>query len=100
MAIKTLIKRRIPENFNDPRFNDLIRQLRVQAVAQKGFISGETLRRVGDPREYLVLGTWQNIATWEAWKASPIRMEIQKQIDALLGTPTDFAVYEYPYVEK
>jgi heme-degrading monooxygenase HmoA len=100
MAIKTLIKRRIPENFHDSRFNDLLRQLRVLAIAQQGFISGETLRRVSDPREYLVIGTWQNAATWEAWKDSPTRAEIQKQIDALLGAPTDYAVYEYPYVEK
>lgn len=95
MAIKTLIKRRIPENFNDPRFNDLLRRLRVLAVAQRGYISGETLRRVDEPREVLVIGTWQSLAAWEAWRSSPERAEVQQQIDALLGAPTEYAAYEY-----
>ena len=98
MAIKILIKRRIPENFYNPQFGDLLRQLRGLVLSQKGYISGETLRRVDDPREYLVMGTWQNVASWEAWRASPMRAEVQKQIDDLLSTPTEYAVYEYPYV--
>lgn len=98
MAIKVLIKRRIPEKFYDPQFGDLVRQLRGLVLSQKGYISGETLRRIDDPRDYLVVATWQDVASWEAWKASPMRAEVQKQIDALLGVPTEYAAYEYPYV--
>jgi hypothetical protein len=54
MAIKVLIKRRMPEGFIDPQFSSLIRKLRVLAAVREGYISGETLKRVDQPREYLV----------------------------------------------
>jgi heme-degrading monooxygenase HmoA len=96
MAIKVLIKRRIPEGFIDPQFSSLIRKLRVLATVREGYISGETLKRVDQPREYLVISTWQNTDTWNAWRTSPERTEIQEQIDAMLGAQTEYGVYEYP----
>jgi heme-degrading monooxygenase HmoA len=95
MAIKVLIKRKLPEGFNDPQLNTLLRKLRAQANNQPGYISGETLKRVDQPNEYLVIGTWQTIHAWNAWRISPERREIQDQIDILLGTPTGYEVYEY-----
>lgn len=95
MAIKVLIKRKMPEGFADPRFNGLLRELRAQANAQPGYISGETLKRVDRPNEYLVIGTWQTVHAWNAWQVSPERREIQDQIDLLLGTQTNYEVYEY-----
>ncbi|MHB8773058.1 MAG: antibiotic biosynthesis monooxygenase family protein [Syntrophales bacterium] len=95
MAIKILIKRKIPKGFEDPKFNKFLRQLRTLAVAQQGYISGETLRRTDAPEEYLVISTWQNGTAWDAWRTSRERMEIQAQIDALLGTPTEYGMYEY-----
>ncbi|MFH1079825.1 MAG: antibiotic biosynthesis monooxygenase [Pseudomonadota bacterium] len=95
MAVKILIKRKIPGNFDDPKFNKLIRQLRTLATVHQGYISGETLRRVDHPREYLVISTWKDINAWNAWQKSPERTDVQDQIDALLGAPTEFEVYEY-----
>jgi antibiotic biosynthesis monooxygenase (ABM) superfamily enzyme len=94
MAVKILIKRKIPKGFEDPKFNKLIRQLRTLATVHQGYISGETLMRVGHPQEYLVISTWKDIDAWNAWLTSPERKEIQQQID-ILGTPTEFEVYEY-----
>ncbi len=94
MAVKILIKRKIPKGFEDPKFNKLIRQLRTLATVHQGYISGETLMRVGHPREYLVISTWKDIDAWNGWLNSPERKEIQQQID-ILGTPTEFEVYEY-----
>lgn len=95
MAIKVLIKRRIPEGFADSQFNMLLRELRAGANDQPGYISGETLKRVDQPNEYLVIGTWQTIHAWNAWQVSPERRTIQEQIDILLGMQTDYEVYEH-----
>ena len=95
MAIKILIKRKIPTGLKDPNFNKLIRQLRALAIVQHGYISGETLKRLDDPHDYLVISTWQNTDAWNAWRMSRERMEIQERIDALLGTPTEYEMYEY-----
>jgi heme oxygenase (mycobilin-producing) len=95
MAVKILIKRKIPKGFGDPQFNKLIRQLRALAIVQRGYISGETLKRIDRPQDYLVISTWQNKDTWNAWRTSRERLLIQEQIDALLGTPTKYELYEY-----
>jgi heme-degrading monooxygenase HmoA len=95
MAIKILIKRKIPKGFENPNFNKLIRQLRTLAIVHQGYISGETLKRIDIPQDYLVISTWQNIDAWNAWRTSRERTEIQEQIDALLGTPTEYEMYEY-----
>jgi heme oxygenase (mycobilin-producing) len=95
MAVKILIKRKMPKELKDSGFNKLIRQLRALAVVQKGYISGETLKRIDRPQEYLVISTWQSIQAWNAWQASRERAEIQAQIDALLGVPTEYEIYEH-----
>ena len=95
MAVKILIKRRIPQDLRAQVRDDLIRRLRKLAVVQRGYISGETLRRVEHPDEYLVISTWQDAAAWSAWRENPERMEIQKQIDTILSEPTGYEMYEY-----
>ena len=95
MAIKILIKRKIPKGFENPNFNKLIRQLRTLAIVHQGYISGETLKRIDHPQDYLVISTWQNKDTWDAWRTSRERAEIQEQIDALLGAPTVYEMYGY-----
>jgi heme-degrading monooxygenase HmoA len=95
MAVKILIKRKIPKGLTDPMFNKLIRQLRALAIVHQGYISGETLKGMDHPQDYLVISTWQNKDTWNAWRTSRERAEIQEQIDALLGVPTEYEMYEY-----
>jgi heme oxygenase (mycobilin-producing) len=95
MAVKILIKRKIPKGFKDPKFNKLIRQLRALAIVQHGYISGETLKGIDQPQDYLVISTWQNNDAWNTWRTSRERAEIQEQIDALLGVPTEYELYEY-----
>jgi heme oxygenase (mycobilin-producing) len=95
MAIKVLIKRKIPEGFNDPQFDNLIRKLRTLAVIRPDYISGETLKRIDQPHEFLVISTWQNIDAWNAWQASRERKKIQEQIDAMLGSKTEYGFYDY-----
>lgn len=95
MAVKILIKRKIPKGFNDPKFNKLIRQLRALATIHQGYISGETLKRIDDHREYLVISTWKNKEAWDAWRTDRERVAIQEQIDALLCVPTEYEMYEY-----
>lgn len=95
MTVKILIKRKIPKEFEDPLLDRLIRQLRSLGNIQPGYISGETLKGVDRPDNYLVISTWQNAAAWDAWRTSPERAEIQQQIDALLGVPTEYEIYGY-----
>ena len=94
MAVKIIIKRRVTEQ-QYPELSPLLKQLRVLAMNQFGYVSGETLQRVDDPNECLVISTWQSIDEWRAWVLNKERVEIQNTIDNLLGEKTEYEIYNY-----
>ena len=92
MTAKILIKRQIPLE-NQEKLLPLLVQLRKEAVAQPGYISGETLKNIEDPEEYLVISAWKTAEDWETWYQSQKRQHLQEKIDALLTKPTEYRVY-------
>ena len=94
MAIRVLIERKVaPEN--ELGLGNLLRKLRSKAMLAKGYISGETLRSVDDPSEYLVISTWNSLDDWRRWEADKERQQIQGEIDSLLRTPAVQRVFVY-----
>ncbi|MGW8207495.1 MAG: antibiotic biosynthesis monooxygenase family protein [Syntrophobacteria bacterium] len=94
MAIRVLIERKIvPEN--QPSLNNLLMKLRGKAMLAKGYISGETLRSIDDPTEYLVISTWNTLNDWKRWELDKERQEMQNQIDGLLRAPSIHRVFVY-----
>lgn len=94
MAVKILIKRYVPEN----RIRDLMpffKKLRSMAAQQEGYISGETLRRIDRPGQYLVISTWRSSDDWRRWVLSQKRKEVQDLIDSALGEKTEYEIYEF-----
>jgi heme-degrading monooxygenase HmoA len=94
MAIKIIIRRRVQKE-KEGKLLPLLVELRSKATTQPGYISGETMRNVNDPQDFIVISTWQSVEAWEGWEASKGREEIQKKIDALLGEKTVYGVYFY-----
>ena len=94
MTAKIMIKRTVPAGKKE-KFLALINQLRAKAIKQPGYISGEVMQSAEKPEEYLVISTWNSAQEWEAWKANPERQQIQKEIDALLGSETRYETYQY-----
>jgi heme-degrading monooxygenase HmoA len=94
MAVKIFIRRVIAEE----RINDLLplfRHLRNLATNQPGYISGETLKRIDSPNQYLVISTWQSLDDWRHWVVSRERIEVQNEIDARLEEETIYEIYQY-----
>jgi heme-degrading monooxygenase HmoA len=96
MAVKILIKRRLPAN-KDLYIVALLRQLRVLAMQQNGYISGETLRSIENSAEYLVISTWRSLEDWQNWFRSSERKDLQSKIDILSGQETTYEVYHYAF---
>ncbi|MBL7180923.1 MAG: antibiotic biosynthesis monooxygenase family protein [Pseudomonadota bacterium] len=94
MTIKILMKRQVPED-KFKALKELIDQLRSATTGQPGYISGETLRRVDQYGECLVISKWKSRADWERWYERPERAIIQQKIDDLLGSSTVYEIYEY-----
>ena len=92
--IKVHIKRKVPpDKMQDLRV--LINQLRSMTMGQPGYIAGETLQRVDQPGESLVVSKWQSLDYWQQWLESEERTRIQAQIDQLLGVETQYEIYEF-----
>lgn len=92
--IKVHIKRRVPpQKVDDLRI--LINQLRSMTMGQPGYIAGETLQRVDQPGDSLVVSKWQSVDYWQQWLQNDARKEIQAQIDQLLGEETQYEIYEF-----
>jgi len=93
MTVKIFIKRKVsPENVLD--LTVLLKKLRSLTLSQSGYIYGETLKRVDQPDECMVISTWRSLEDWNAWLNNGERVSIQNQIDKLLGQKTEYAVYE------
>jgi quinol monooxygenase YgiN len=92
MSIKIIIKRKVP-NKKIAALIPLLNELRKLAMDEKGYISGETLKRVDSPGESLVISTWESIDAWRAWVLKPARADVQDKIDALLGEKTQYEIY-------
>ena len=95
MAVKIIIKRNVPE-IREKELIPFLIQMRNLCIDQPGYISGETLKSVDKPGEYLVISTWQSLADWKRWASSSQRIEIQSQIDYLLGQETEYGIYSNP----
>ncbi len=94
MAIKVIVKRKVAEG-KEAELLPLLLELRTKATSRPGYISGETLRGVEDPEDYMVIGTWQSLENWKVWESSPGRAKVQDKIDALLGEKTEYSIYFY-----
>jgi len=92
MAVKIIIKRVTPED-KIIDLMKLLKKLRIVAVNQPGYISGETLKSYENPGEYLVISTWQSLDDWKNWVQSKERAEIQGKIDHLIGKETEYGIY-------
>jgi heme-degrading monooxygenase HmoA len=94
MAIKIIIHRKVYGK-RQTELLPLLKELRVQAINQPGYLSGETLRAIDDPSEFLVISTWEKLEDWKSWESNPIRVSLQKKIDALLDEKTTSKAYCY-----
>lgn len=94
MAIRVIITRKV-ERGRQRDLLPLLMELRTKAVNQKGYISGETLRGIDDPEEFLVISTWNSYDDWKAWEGKPERMKIQAEIDTILEEKTIAKAYLY-----
>lgn len=98
MAVKILIRREVPED-KARKMIPLFREMRSMANQQPGYITGETMRNLEKPDEFLVISTWETSEDWKRWVQSDQRKQIQDQIDALLGGKTEYEIFHYGFAE-
>ena len=98
MAVKVLNKRSVPQD-KAKALIPLVRQMRASAATQPGYITGETLRSLDKPDEFMVISTWQASDDWKNWLQSEERNKVQSKIDDLLGGETEYEIFHYGFSE-
>ncbi len=93
MAVKIFIKRKLTGKENI-ELSLLLQKMRGLTLNQPGYITGETLKRIDKNDEVMVISTWRSVADWNNWVNNERRMVVQGEIDALLSTETEYAIYE------
>ena len=79
MAVKVLIERLVKAGHEELVW-EMLRDLRGQAVRQKGYLYGETWRSLDDPRIFLVSSTWGGREYWETWVNDEFRRKKEERI--------------------
>ena len=98
MAVKVLIRRKVPENMAR-KMIPLFREMRSLANEQPGYITGETMRNLEKSDDFLVISTWETSDDWKRWVQSDTRQQIQDKIDDLLGGQTEYEIFHYGFAE-
>ena len=94
MAVRIIIDRKVKKG-KVSDLSKLLRELRTKAMPSKGYISGETLRALDDPYNYIVITTWQSVEDWEKWRKNRERKRIQARIEKLMARATRTRIYVY-----
>ena len=92
MFVKVLIKRTFKPG-TKKEVAALLNEFRAGAMNQAGYISGETLTSVDDAGGMLVIGTWENLDSWEAWRDHTTRMTFERMLEVYQEGPTQYDVY-------
>ena len=93
MSVKILIKRKVTDE-TITGLEYLLKKLRSMTINQKGYISGESLISCEKNNLCLVISSWKTLEDWQKWFSSPERLDIQNQIDHLIGEPTHYEIYQ------
>ncbi len=72
----------------------LLTELRSLAKEQPGYISGETLRSLDDPEDFMVVAKWETVDDWQKWFQCKQRRDLQGRVDSLIGEKTFYEVFE------
>ena len=63
-------------------------------VVKSPYISGETLRSLDDPEDFIVISVWETSDDWQKWFHSKERKDLQGRVDSLIGEKNFYEVFE------
>ena len=93
MPIQVIIKRKWQTD-NPEELFPLLTEFRSLAQKQPGYISGETLRSLDDPEDFMVISEWETSDDWKKWLQSKERRDLQGKVDSLIGERTFYEIFE------
>lgn len=93
--IRVIIERTIAESMESNYENTSMDLLQL-AVRAEGFISGESLRDIHNPRHRILLCKWRSALDWDRWFASQERKEAMGKLNLMLDGEEKITVLDLP----
>jgi heme-degrading monooxygenase HmoA len=81
----------------EAQLSDLLKELRMAAMTQHGYISGETLCELENPSLFIVISTWATLDAWRSWQVSQRRLLIEERIGSLTTSETRLRIFAFVY---
>jgi len=85
--------KRVPKTGKWPKVNEILVELRVLAMRQPGYISGETLLSATEQGTTLVISEWTSINGWFEFASLPERMELLDRMRPWLAEPSSMEIW-------
>jgi len=94
--IRVLIERKCQPG-KEKQLRELLQELRMAALRQLGYITGETLRAANDPSLFLVISTWTTADSWKVWQNARQRASVEEMIEPLIIGDRSVRVFTEDY---
>ena len=92
MSIKIVIERKFKEAVVQ-EILEIIDEIRIKALRDKGYIGGETIVNVDDDREVLVVSAWSSVEDWKTWYDKKEWEELEKKLTPRLEEPAKIRIF-------
>ena len=92
VAVKVFMKR-VPQAESLGPLFELLRELRILAMSQRGYISGETLLSPDDKSTNLVISVWASMEDWKRYERLPKRKAILDRLEPILAQPETIEIW-------
>jgi heme-degrading monooxygenase HmoA len=90
-AVVLMSREVLPEN--EQEAVQLMRELRIKALHQPGYLMGETLSSLRKRGKNMVISKWRTVEDFEAWRQNAERQQLEARLGSLLATPAVEEVY-------
>ena len=94
MIVKVIIRRNVTRG-QEKNFFSHLKTLRLHAMDQNGYISGETLICAENTNKVVVISKWESLDHWNNWKENPIRKEIDDSLFEMQDNPTTYEPFVF-----
>ncbi len=92
MSVKIMIERKFKEAV-DPDILEIIDEIRIKALRDRGYIGGETVVNCDDPKEVLVISAWSSVDDWKTWYEKKEWEELEKKLLRRLADPVKIRAF-------
>ncbi len=91
--IRVIIERSIAETL-EIHYENISKETLQLAIRSPGFISGESLKDIQNPRHHILLCKWRSVEDWQLWVESPERKAMMSKLNILFDQEEKITLLE------